>query len=326
MSVRFARRRSRLVTAAATAVLLGTALPLIGGASAAFAADGNGTAPAAAAAAPAAPIPVRQVSPLISYLPGTPGTITAGGSSIEFGVEMANFTGVPYDSLAPVLGLSGANAGPQAGTRLQPADFTVQVMAGGQWRTLPLHSSASDPFVHVDTTSLAQHLDNGRAARFMFRITLAAGAPTDQQTLTVQLTTSAGGPGPAAYNLHIVHPQADSGAPTGTTTKSPATPAKPAAPTTPATPTKPTKPARQQPAAAQPAAAAAPVVRADAQPAAAATSPTALPTTPGTSPQQLAFTGGGDSTGLLVGAGGALVVVGAGAVFLAGRRRSTTGR
>ncbi|MDH6119502.1 hypothetical protein ABH930_004259 [Kitasatospora sp. GAS204A] len=311
MSARSTRRRSRLLVAAAAAAVLGAAMPLFTGASAAWACGDGGTA-AVAPATPTAPAPtgaanaapaaggpataVHKGESTIAYLPGTPDTITAGGSPIELQVEMANFTGAAYDDLRPTLGFYDMAAG---GTNLRPEDFTVQVMTGGQWKTLPVHHGC-DPVIYPDTSGLAQHLDAGRASRLMFRVALSGKAPADQHDITVFLGTAPGGQGPVR-TLHIVRPDAPTSAPasapartaTGTPTKS----APAAVPT--AAPTQ---------AAVRPAA---------------ATSPAAVPTTATATPQQLAFTGGGASSGLLLGAGGALVVLGAGAVTMAARRRST---
>lgn len=315
MSVRFARRRSRLLFAA-TAVLAAT-MPLVAGTSAAWA-SGGGTA-VGALATPVASSPaaaVHQGTPQIAFLPGVPGTITAGGAPIEFGAEMGNFTGAAYDHLQPTLGFDNLAAGshPGGGSNLRPEDFTVQVMTGGQWKTLAVQHS-SDPVIITDTSSLAQPLDNGRAVRMLFRVSLSAKAPADQQDITVYLGTSPNSP-VAARSVHIVRSTAPSSAPagaqTGTPTESAAPPAAPTAPPTtrlPAPPTvTPTVPA------------ALPAVATE--PAAVLTSPAAVPTTTASAGQQLASTGGGDSSGLLLGIGSALVVLGAGAVILAVRRRS----
>ncbi|TQF04147.1 hypothetical protein E6W39_20335 [Kitasatospora acidiphila] len=176
-------------------------------------------------------------------------------------------------------------------------------MTGGQWKTLPVHHGC-DPVIYPDTSSLAQHLDTGRASRLMFRVALSAEAPADQHDITVYLGTAPGGAGPVR-TLHIVRQDAPSSAPASAPSRT-ATAA-------------PSKPASQAPAPTGQQAKSAPAV---AQPAA-ATSPAAVPTTATAPAQQLAFTGGGASSGLLIGAGGALVVLGAGAVTLAARRRSS---
>ncbi|KJK55687.1 hypothetical protein UK12_27200 [Saccharothrix sp. ST-888] len=331
--------------------MIGAAVPLFGGASAAWACGDDDTAPAAAvatgtptatasagtastasaaptastaptaqgastgpaagspsAATPHTPAPVHHGEARSAFLPGMPDSITAGGSPIEFGVEMANFTGAAYDNLRPFLGFYNNEAGshPGGGTNLRPEDFTVQVMTGGQWKTLPVHHGC-DPVIYPDTSSLAQHLDNDRAARFAFRVALSAKAPADQSNITVYFGTSDGGMAPAR-TLHIVR----TGKPTGTPTDpAPAHTGKPtrSAPATPPT----TGPAQSK---AAPTAAISP----------AAVPMAATPTAAAPDTQQLASTGGGDSSGPLIGAGGALIVLGAAAVAMATRRRSTTRR
>ncbi|WP_329565779.1 hypothetical protein [Kitasatospora sp. NBC_01266] len=311
MSVRFARRRSRLLAAAATVAVLGAAMPLVSGASSAWACGDGPATVAPAVPAPTASAAVHQGQVQTAYLPGMPGTITAGGSPIEFGVEIGNFTGAAYDSLQPTLGFYNEAAGshPGGGTNLRPEDFTVQVMTGGQWKTLPVHHGC-DPVIYPDTSGLAQQLDNGHATRLMFRVALSAKAPADQHDITVYLGTTPNGR-ISSHALHIARLAAPS-------SPSASAPAKAAGGT-------PTKPAGQAPApakqrtAATPSAAPAQVA---AVRAAAATSPTAVPSTATASTKQLAFTGGGSDSGLLLGAGGALVVLGAGAVTLSARRRS----
>ncbi|MCX4747863.1 hypothetical protein OG455_20475 [Kitasatospora sp. NBC_01287] len=329
MSARFARR-ARLL-AAATATVLGAAMPLLGGASTAWA-DGSGgtvavapetsaapapapsTAVPSAAGVPVAPAAVHQGEPTVAFLPGTPTTITAGGGPVELDVEMANFTGAAYDGLRPVLGFDNtlASSHQGGGTNLRPEDFTVKVMTGGRLMTLPVNHG-SDPVIYADTSSLAQHLDDGRASRFMFEVSLSAKAPADQHDVTVYFGTAPGGAS-AVRTLHIVRPDAPSSAPAKSAPAKSAPPAA-TAPTQAAAahPAAATSPAAVQPAAVQPMAATSP----------AAVPTTAVPTTAPTAGKQLAFTGGGSSSGLLIGAGGALVVLGAGAVTLAARRRST---
>ncbi|MFR9794510.1 hypothetical protein ACL02U_01135 [Streptomyces sp. MS06] len=293
MSARFNRRRSRFLVSAAAAAVLGSAVPLFAGAPAAWAACGGGDTTASAPATAQ-----HEGDPEISFLPGTPSSLTAGGAPVELSVEMANFTGAAYEDLRPVLGFDNLESGSGAGgpTNLRPEDFTVQVMTGGQWKTLPVHHSC-DPVINPDTSVLAQHLDSGHAARFLFRVALSDKAPADQRDIVVFLGTEPSGT-VRRHTLHIVRLPAESTAPAQTPdeTAPPQTDPTPAAGRT----------------AAQ---AAATTGTADAP-----ASPTALPSTAASAVPQLASTGSGDSSGLLLGAGFALVVVGAGAVTVVARR------
>lgn len=171
--------RRTLATGVAT-LALGAALPLLGGAAPAWACGDEPTGAATASAPAAAPVHWSG-----SFIPELPDSITAGGPAAEVGVEIGNSTGAAA-SVAPVLSFdnTAASSHQGGGHLLRPQDFTVEVMVNGAWRTLPVRHSC-DPTLNVDTSSLAQRLDDGHAARLLFRISLSADAPADQQNITL---------------------------------------------------------------------------------------------------------------------------------------------
>ncbi|MFF7637110.1 hypothetical protein ACFZB9_28760 [Kitasatospora sp. NPDC008050] len=212
--------RRALATGVAT-LALGAALPLLSGGTPAWAC---GDAPARTVV----PTPVQsQPAPRgnvgSGFVPGFADTITAGGPAVEVGEEVTNFTGVAYDGITPQLSFANALDGTGTFPRLQ--DLDVQVMVDGSWRTLPMLHGC-DPAVHADTSSLAQHLENGRATRFMFRVSLSANAPADLHDFTMYSGPDAQGKVPS-HVLKVVRPAATPApAPSSSSTPAPANPAE----------------------------------------------------------------------------------------------------
>ncbi|WP_051732824.1 LAETG motif-containing sortase-dependent surface protein [Kitasatospora phosalacinea] len=308
MSVR--TRRARLASIAA-AVVLGATVPVLTGASSAWAC---GDEPAAAAAASTPTVSARATVPAdelrnvtVGMLPVPEKEITAGGAPVEFGVEILN-TGpgtakgvIPFPTFYNEASRDGIHGA------LKPQDLVLEVADGGQWKTLPLKPGC-DPVLRADPAFLAKDIEAGRATRFLFRLTVTkhSDASQSQVDIRVGMKSISGGVKPD-YDSHLVLPIVHPAAPTtpapAPSTKAPTTPAP--APTTkaPATSSAPTAQT------AVPATAVSP----------AATSPSATPTT-----ANLASTGGGSSTTPMLVGGTALVLLGAGAVVFARRRAAGT--
>ncbi|AUG80183.1 hypothetical protein CFP65_5482 [Kitasatospora sp. MMS16-BH015] len=279
----------RTFAALAAAVTIGAALPVLVGAAPAWAC-GEATDPVAGASAPAKAPQQWHGDVQVSFRSGMPKQIPADGHPVQFTVELANHTGSAYDRTGPLLGF-----GEEQHSALRLQDLTLQAKTAEGWKTLALHHSCAGN-VYADSDSLLQPLADGQTRQVTFRLALSAKAPADQRDISVYLNALNGGF--VRGDLRITRP-ATATIPTATPTHSATPTATPPTPTTPAV-----QPAADVSHAASPA-----------------------PAAPAAAPQQeLASTGGGNSTGLLVGAGGALVVLGAGALALANRRRSAARR
>ncbi|MFE1316689.1 LAETG motif-containing sortase-dependent surface protein [Kitasatospora phosalacinea] len=309
MSVR--TRRARLASFAAV-VVLGATVPVLTGASSAWACgDEPAAATVAAADAPAAE-PVNELRNVTAALiPGLEKEITAGGAPVEFGVEVYNEGPGTAKGVIPFP--TFYNEAPHDGTEgmLKPQDLLLEVVDGGQWKALPLKPGC-DPVLHADTAFLAKDIDAGRATRFLFRLTVIGHSDASQDRVDIRLgTKSLSGNTKADLDAHlslpIVHPTTPTASASATATKAPTSPA---ATTGTKAPASPTASASTTARAVVPAAAVS----------SAAASPSAVPVA-----ASLASTGGGSSsTPMLVG-GTALVLLGAGAVVLT-RRRAAAAR
>lgn len=309
MSVR--TRRARLASFAAV-VVLGATVPVLAGASNAWACGDEPAAAAAPATTPAAPDAKQPASTeaapavVADVLPMQTAEVVAGGDPVEIGVEMYNPGPGAAKGVAPALTFyNGASKG--KGGDLAPKDLTLQVAVHGEWKTVPL-AYGCDVVLHADTSFLATDLDAVHATRFMFRLSVAKQfdapqARVDVSLAAVQLPGRTPLGGVTNFALPITHPAAPTTpAPTPTTT-APSTPAP--APTT-AAPTTPT--------------ATATVTATPTATATAPATPTAVPVA-----ASLASTGGGSSATPMLLGGTALVLLGAGAVVLA-RRRAAAAR
>ncbi|MFF4339543.1 LAETG motif-containing sortase-dependent surface protein [Kitasatospora sp. NPDC001540] len=304
MSVR--TRRARLASFAAV-VVLGATVPVLTGASSAWAC-GDEPAAASAAGAPAArPSAAAAVPQGVSagVLPMTESQVTAGGAPVEFGVEMLNPGPGVAQGVVPFLTFhNGAGNGTEG--NLTPKDLVLQVMAHGEWKTVPL-AYGCDVVLHADTSFLATDLDAVRATRFLFRLSVAKQFDAAQARVDVSLAAgrlSGGAPlGPVTnFALPIVHPAAPTASASATATKAPTSPAATPGTTAPSASVAPASPTAR---AAVPAAAVSSAVA----------SPSAVPVA-----ANLASTGGGSSSAPMLIGGTALVVLGAGAVVFARRR------
>ncbi|MFF3110661.1 LPXTG cell wall anchor domain-containing protein [Kitasatospora sp. NPDC057904] len=232
-----------------------------------------------------------------------PTSLTAG-SSIEFGVKLLNLSGADYDNAAFGLTLkddSGAN-------RLRTGDATIEAMINGTWTKLGIDDGCGGEAVRVDTGSLGQHLADGRTARVMFRLHLAASAPKDLTMLSVTASPWAeAGPAskPVGVGIRVLHANGEA-KPAGkpTVTAKPSAPAKPA----------PGKPAADETKTAAPAA---PAAEAPKSPVVAPTSAPATTAPDGAT--ELAHTGSSSTNGFLALSAAALLALGAG-VLIAVRR------
>ncbi|MEV4559839.1 hypothetical protein AB0K51_22970 [Kitasatospora sp. NPDC049285] len=314
MSVRTRSRRARLATLAAVAVL-GATLPVLGGASTAWACGDEPETPTVSQAVTGAVKDANAVKaadqttpkfPKSDFLPEMPKSVTAGGAGVEFGIELGNSTGAPIEDAKPFLAFYNEHEDGTGASILQPSDLTLEVMQGGTWKSLPLEPGC-DPVLRADYSSLATHLDDGHATRFLFRLTVTGHSNAAQTQVDIYL----GAQVDLHYVLPIVHPAAPAPttpapAPTTPATKQPTTPAS--TPTTKAPATAPTTAA--------------------AVPAAAVSSAAPTPTAVGTPAvaQNLASTGGGSSSTPLLITGTVLVALGAGVVTVAARRRAAAAR
>ncbi|MGV9271632.1 LPXTG cell wall anchor domain-containing protein [Kitasatospora sp. NPDC003701] len=298
-NVRSLAGRRRLATLAATVVLAGGVQLMTADAS--WACEG-GTAPAEAK--PVTPAAAHH-GDLAAGFHMTPDhqSITAGGAKAEVGVEVANFTGAPYENVAPTISIFNE----KGATQLE--DFTIEAATGGGWKKLSLRHGC-DPAIIADTSSLkAKKLNDGRAENFLFRISVSANAAADLKDFTVFVGGKADGypsESGGSHSYAVVRTAAPA---------KPATPAKPSAKATtaakPAAP-KPTAPATAKAAPARPAADQAPAAAPSAAPSAPAT------TAPAGTPE-LAQTGSSSTNGFLAASAAAFVALGAG-VLIAVRR------
>ncbi|MDH6134556.1 hypothetical protein P3T37_003960 [Kitasatospora sp. MAA4] len=252
----------RALATAAAALLISAAVPLLPGGTAAAYACGDASASAAGGHVVS--------SGEGGFIPVVPDSITAGGPAIEVGEEVGPVAGSAGGLIAPDLAFYNPDGGQPGGAALRPADFTVQAMVAGQWKTLPVLPGC-DPTIHADTSSVAQQVAAGHAMRVEFRIALSAAAPSSQTQILMFSSPDAYGR-PMSHTLKVLRAASPS--------------AKPAA-------------------------------------AVAASPAAAQPTPPATAAPRLATTASDSPAAPLFGAGGALVVLGAGAFVLGRRRRST---
>jgi len=270
---------SRFVATSAAALTLGIGLPLLASSPAWACGDEN---PPAVQEAPER----HAKDPVAGFIPEVPTSVTAGGAPVEIGVEQANFTGEPYRRLAPVLALFASEPSSTQARRLvnlQPEDLEVEVMYHGRWKVLGLRHGC-DPTLSAITGPVAEPLPNGRAHRYMFRLSLSAKAPKELKKIDVY--TESNGQGHLShFVLDIARPKATA-KPTPTTSTTPAPTATPAA--VPAADTTTTAPA--------------PTATASAT---AIAQPTA----------ELASTGSSAPTGFLFGSAAALLALGGGVLY-----------
>ncbi|WP_329611689.1 hypothetical protein [Kitasatospora herbaricolor] len=283
-------RRGRAAGLAAT-VLLASGVQLLGTGSAwACGAPEDSTAtPAATAAAE------HHGYAVTTFGAPVPTSITAGGGKIEFTATSVNHTGAGYDDFKQLITINAAD--PSRG-EIRTSDLTVEVrLANGSWKPLPVVRYC-DPGNWADTDSLAKPLPDGGSTQFRYRIGLSAGTDPAVDQLTI------GGDSDADITVPIKRTAATpTHSPTLAPTHSPtqaATVAPGSTPTAPATTATPTASAATTP----PAATGAPEATATADAA----------------PAELAHTGRSRSTGPLLGAGCALVLLGASGLLIARRR------
>ncbi|MFF1907443.1 hypothetical protein [Kitasatospora sp. NPDC058218] len=293
--------RRRLAAVAATVVLAGSVQLMTAEASWAC-----GDGKAAAEAKPVTPAAAHK-GDLTAGFHMTPDhqSITAGGAKAEVGVGVTNFTGAPYENVAPTIAIFNE----KGSTRLE--DFTIEAATGGGWKKLSLRHGC-DPTIIADTSSLkVKQLNDGRAENFMFRVSVSANAAADLKDFTVYVGGKADGypvESGGSHSYSVVRTAAPA---------KPATPAKPSA-----KPTTAAKPAAPKPTASSTAKPAPVTDRTSAgTPAAAPAAPTAgapAPTAPAGTPE-LAQTGAEARNGFLAASSAAFVALGAG-VLIAVRR------
>ncbi|MER5637730.1 hypothetical protein ABT095_12305 [Kitasatospora sp. NPDC002227] len=159
------------------------------------------------APAAAAPVERHRTDPVSAFLPESATTVAAGGPAVGLGVELGNFTGSAYQHLAPGFAVFGsADAGGNKLVNLQPEQLTVEVMADGAWRRLPLRLSC-DPTLVADTSSLAAPLADQHARRYLFRLRLAASVPAKIEQIDVYSGSTAQNR-PNRRTLTLTHPAA----------------------------------------------------------------------------------------------------------------------
>lgn len=282
-------RRSKIVGLAAT-LLLGGAVQLLPADAARACADGRLTGGAVVHDG------IHPVAPDAAFTADSAGSVDAGGTWASFGVSIHNTTGEMQSGVRPSFGIHS----PGQAKALQPQDVRVEMLVpGGGWE--PLKLSVNCTGVVEAEPAYRQRLGDGGTAVVRIRMALTAGAPedrTDLQVLTDSRTAVSETPGRTdRRTVRISRPAAG---PTGKATPSAKAPA-PAATSAPA---------------AAPAAVTAPAPATSAP--AAATGPAAVPPAV---PARPAETGGSRSAGPLIGAGGALVLLGAGVLITRRRAR-----
>ncbi|MFG2841730.1 hypothetical protein ACGF12_00955 [Kitasatospora sp. NPDC048296] len=254
---------------------------------------------------------VRYSAPRTVDKPTVPGadfrifesnSIAADGSWTEFGLSIGNSTGADVPKTAPNFGLSSA----APGTPLRAKDVRVEVMQHGSWKSLKLTPGCNG--LDTDTSSLAQPLANGRAANFMFRVSLSPNAPKDLTALSL-VTDASNDKGVEESwdhrDVKVTHPKAAPAAEPTQAAKPAPTKAAPAA-----KPTQAAKPAPAEPA--EPAAG-----KADTE-ATKSPAPQATSAAPAGTPE-LAHTGAAETNTFLAVSAAALLALGAG-VLIAVRR------
>ncbi|GHH68097.1 hypothetical protein GCM10018781_24170 [Kitasatospora indigofera] len=290
-------RRSKIVGLAAT-LLLGGAVQLLPADTAWACADGRLTGGAVVHDG------VHPVAPDAAFTAGSARSVDAGGAWASFGVSIHNTTGGVQSGVRPSFGIHS----PGRARALTPQDVRVEMLVpGGGWERLKLSVNCTG--VVEAEPAYRQRLDDGGTAVVQIRLALTPGAPQDRtelQVLTDSHTAVSETPGLTdRRTVRISRPAAGPTArttPAGKATRTAKAPAPVATPAPAVAPAAVTAPA---PAGSTPAAAA---------------GPAASPAVPPAAPARLAQTGGSRSTGPLIGAGGALVLLGAGGVLVARRR------
>ncbi|MFF1954991.1 hypothetical protein ACFVXI_40455, partial [Kitasatospora herbaricolor] len=285
-------RRSKIVGLAAT-LLLGGAVQLLPADAAWACADGRLTGGAVVHDG------IHPVAPDAAFTADSAGSVDAGGVWASFGVSIHNTTGEMQSGVRPSFGIHS----PGRAKALQPQDVRVEMLVpGGGWE--PLKLSVNCTGVVEAEPAYRQRLDDGGTAVVRIRMALTAGAPkdrTDLQVLTDSHTATSETPGLTdRRTVKISRPAATPTGKATPTAKTAPTTKAPAPVTTPAPTVVPAAVAAPAPATGTPATAAG---------SPAAGSPAAAPSA---APARLAETGGSRSTGPLIGAGGALVLLGAG--------------
>ncbi|MFD8706283.1 hypothetical protein ACFV1W_27380 [Kitasatospora sp. NPDC059648] len=283
--------RRRIAALAATAVLAGGVQVLAMSDTAWACGDGRFDAPHAVD---------KPTVPSAEFRVFDSNSVAADGSWSEFGLSITNFTGADVARTAPSFSLSTA----VPGTPLRTGDLRVEVMQHGAWKPLKLNRGCIG--IDADTDSLAQPLANGRAADFMFRVSLSPDSPKDLTALN--LATDAGNDKAKLESwdlrtVKVTHPRTAPAAVKQAPAAKPA-PVKPATEKTPAAPA-----AEKAPAASAAEAPKSPAARPTSSPAVAAPADTA----------QLAHTGASGTDAFLATSAAALFALGAG-VLLAVRR------
>ncbi|WP_405012358.1 hypothetical protein [Kitasatospora sp. NBC_01539] len=203
------RPARRAAALAAAALTVGAVLPVL---SAGTARAACGDAPPAAAS----PAARHATDPVSGFVPPLPETVAPGGPAVEIALEQANFTGAPYERLAPQLALFASEPSAEPGrlVNLQPEDVAVEVMRQGAWQPLPVHPGC-DPTLTVDTSSVAEPVPDGQAHRYLFRLALTASLPAELTRIDVL-----GGPGveggTASFTLAVERSAAAGAVPVGT--------------------------------------------------------------------------------------------------------------
>ncbi|MET8622324.1 LPXTG cell wall anchor domain-containing protein [Kitasatospora sp. NPDC004669] len=282
--------RRRIAALAATAVLAGGVQVLAMSDTAWACGDARYDTP------PAVTGGVMQQAPSGDFRAPFTNTLTADGGWTEYSVEMANFTGGDLPKVTPSFSLSSLSH-----TALRVKDVRVEVMQNGAWK--PLKVNAGCIGLDADTNSLTQPLSNGRAANFMFRVSLSPNTPQDVTELAVVTDAYANNGNEGHWgnrSVKVLHPKTAEAKPASAAKPAPTKPAKPAAAVPAADNTPAEKPAEKAPAE-KPAAAAAP----------ATTAPAGTP--------ELAHTGAAENNTFLAVSSAALLALGGG-VLIAVRR------
>ncbi|OKI24102.1 hypothetical protein [Streptomyces sp. CB03911] len=233
-----------------------------------------------------------------------PRSISVGGPAVEIDITFSNLSQRDSDKITAPFGVDPVAVGGATDPgKLRTGDLSVEATTDKNWTKLDIIDHCGGTW--ADTFPIAKPFPQGEKRHIRYRLALGAdidpkvarvsvflGLDAHDKATTIELPVERTKSGPAPK------PSASAGSTTTPGTTKPSTNEPSTAVSAPA------------PAAATPGATATPTVGG---------SPVATPTATA-APARLAETGGSRSTGPLIGAGGALVLLGAGGLLVARRR------
>ncbi|GAB2688804.1 hypothetical protein [Kitasatospora kifunensis] len=188
----FSRIAAKLVSRRAlatgvAALALGTALPVLSGASPALARGDRPAAQVVAAASPANPAQGNGFRTGFFMMGTKPLTITPGGAPLEIDLESGKDSGAPYRDVRPQLVLDSANSPLSIGR----SDVVLELRTAAGWQPVAMHLTS--PYVLLSDLSgiKGSPMVNGHAVHFSYRLALKAGAAQHPTKLRVRVLTVA---------------------------------------------------------------------------------------------------------------------------------------